>query len=155
ARGGQGGRRGLVAALLLHHAAAAAADARAGARVLGRGLAARVRPVLHHDRGRPVQLDADGRVLDLPHLVRQLPPRLRRGDVDPHDAGAGRGQRRAAAAGPALGGHGLVPLRAALPRAGWWAVSLAFGALFIFPLYLTVMQSLKTSAEAAASPPTL
>jgi multiple sugar transport system permease protein len=44
---------------------------------------------------------------------------------------------------------------ARVPRAAWWAACLAFGALFVFPLYLTVTQSLKTSAEAAASPPTL
>jgi multiple sugar transport system permease protein len=44
---------------------------------------------------------------------------------------------------------------ARVPRAAWWAGCLAFGALFVFPLYLTVTQSLKTSAEAAASPPTL
>jgi multiple sugar transport system permease protein len=46
-------------------------------------------------------------------------------------------------------------MTARVPRAAWWAACLAFGALFVFPLYLTVMQSLKTSAEAAASPPTL
>jgi multiple sugar transport system permease protein len=45
--------------------------------------------------------------------------------------------------------------RAPVPRVAWWAACLAFGALFVFPLYLTVAQSLKTSAEAAASPPTL
>jgi multiple sugar transport system permease protein len=44
---------------------------------------------------------------------------------------------------------------ARVPRAAWWAACLAFGALFVFPLYLTVTQSLKTSAEAAATPPTL
>ena len=42
-----------------------------------------------------------------------------------------------------------------MPRAAWWAACLAFGALFLFPLYLTVAQSLKAPAEAAASPPTL
>jgi multiple sugar transport system permease protein len=42
-----------------------------------------------------------------------------------------------------------------LPRAAWWAGCLAFGALFVFPLYLTLVQSLKTPAEAAATPPTL
>jgi multiple sugar transport system permease protein len=42
-----------------------------------------------------------------------------------------------------------------LPRAGWWAICLAFAALFVFPLYLTIMQSLKSPTEAAAVPPTL
>jgi multiple sugar transport system permease protein len=42
-----------------------------------------------------------------------------------------------------------------LPRAAWWVACLAFGALFVFPLYLTLGQSLKSPAEAAASPPTL
>jgi multiple sugar transport system permease protein len=42
-----------------------------------------------------------------------------------------------------------------IPRAAWWLACLALGALFVLPLYLTVAQSLKTSTEAAASPPTL
>ena len=49
----------------------------------------------------------------------------------------------------------MTALRLRLPRAGWWLACLAFGALFVFPLYLTVAQSLKSPAEAAASPPTL
>jgi len=49
----------------------------------------------------------------------------------------------------------VTALRMRLPRAGWWLACLAFGALFVFPLYLTVAQSLKSPAEAAASPPTL
>ena len=46
-------------------------------------------------------------------------------------------------------------LRMRLPHAGWWLAAVAFGALFVFPLYLTVAQSLKPPIEAAATPPTL
>jgi multiple sugar transport system permease protein len=44
---------------------------------------------------------------------------------------------------------------ARVPRTAWWMACLALGALFALPLYLTIAQSLKTSREAAASPPTL
>ena len=44
-------------------------------------LAARVRPVLHHDRGPAVQPDGDGRLLHLPELVPVPASRVRRGAV--------------------------------------------------------------------------
>ena len=46
-------------------------------------------------------------------------------------------------------------MTARVPRTAWWTACLALGALFALPIYLTIAQSLKTSGEAAASPPTL
>ena len=48
-----------------------------------------------------------------------------------------------------------IALRRSVPRWGWWVVCLALSVLFLYPLYVMLSQSLKTSREAAASPPTL
>ncbi len=49
----------------------------------------------------------------------------------------------------------LVDLRQAMPALAWWVVCSALAALFIFPIYLMVMQSVKPLDEAVAIPPTL
>jgi multiple sugar transport system permease protein len=45
--------------------------------------------------------------------------------------------------------------RRTLPTAAWWAVSVIFAALFIFPIYVAITSSLKGPKEAARIPPTL
>jgi multiple sugar transport system permease protein len=42
-----------------------------------------------------------------------------------------------------------------MPKAAWWVVSVAFAAMFIYPLYAAIASSLKDPKEAAAVPPTL
>jgi multiple sugar transport system permease protein len=42
-----------------------------------------------------------------------------------------------------------------MPTAAWWAVCVAFAAMFIYPLYVAIAASLKGPKEAAAIPPTL
>jgi multiple sugar transport system permease protein len=45
--------------------------------------------------------------------------------------------------------------RRAVPRAAWWIVNVSLAALFLYPFWVVVSQSIKTPAEAAAAPPTL
>jgi multiple sugar transport system permease protein len=45
--------------------------------------------------------------------------------------------------------------RRVMPKAAWWGVCVAFAALFIYPFYVAIAQSLKDPKEAAAVPPTL
>ena len=47
------------------------------------------------------------------------------------------------------------PQRRVMPKAAWWAVSIAFAVMFIFPIYVAISSSLKTPQEAAQIPPTL
>ena len=47
------------------------------------------------------------------------------------------------------------PQRRVMPKAAWWAVSIAFTVMFIFPIYVAISSSLKTPKEAAQIPPTL
>jgi multiple sugar transport system permease protein len=42
-----------------------------------------------------------------------------------------------------------------VPRAGWWIINLSLAALFLYPFWVVVSQSIKSPAEAAAAPPTL
>jgi multiple sugar transport system permease protein len=42
-----------------------------------------------------------------------------------------------------------------MPRAAWWGTCIALAALFVYPLYVTLSQSLKDPQEAAAIPPTV
>lgn len=42
-----------------------------------------------------------------------------------------------------------------MPKAAWWVVCVAFAAMFIYPLYVAIAQSLKDPKEAAAAPPTV
>jgi multiple sugar transport system permease protein len=41
-----------------------------------------------------------------------------------------------------------------MPRAAWWGTCSALALLFVYPLYVMISQSLKSPAEAAATPPT-
>ena len=171
--GGRGNRRRqALADDALRHAAAAAAHARAGARVLGGRLAAGVRPVLHHDQRRAEQLDDHRRLPDLPDLVRPVPPGLRGGTVGAADGGARRRQRHPVAAAAQHGARMSPPHRRihhgprsdprrpgaparrprrVMPKAAWWAVSIAFAVMFIFPIYVAISSSLKTPQEARRS----
>src|SRR4051812_41758694 len=45
--------------------------------------------------------------------------------------------------------------RRTLPKAAWWAISIVFAVLFIFPIYVAITSSLKGPQEAAQIPPTL
>jgi multiple sugar transport system permease protein len=45
--------------------------------------------------------------------------------------------------------------RRAVPRATWWIVNVSLAALFLYPFWVVVSQSIKTPIEAAAAPPTL
>lgn len=45
--------------------------------------------------------------------------------------------------------------RRLMPTAAWWAVCIAFAALFIYPIYVAIASSLKDPKEAASIPPTL
>jgi multiple sugar transport system permease protein len=49
----------------------------------------------------------------------------------------------------------MTGVRRMMPRAAWWATCSALAVLFLYPLYVMLAQSLKTPAEAAATPPTL
>src|SRR3712207_5099115 len=40
-----------------------------------------------------------------------------------------------------------------MPRAAWWGTSAALAALFVYPIYVMLQQSLKDPREAAATPP--
>lgn len=50
--------------------------------------------------------------------------------------------------------HGLAAVRDSMPQIAWWLVCSLITALMLFPLVMLVLTSLKTSAEASASPPT-
>jgi multiple sugar transport system permease protein len=45
--------------------------------------------------------------------------------------------------------------RRILPKGAWWAISVIFAAMFIFPIYIAITSSLKGPKEAAQIPPTL
>src|SRR3954466_12162107 len=45
--------------------------------------------------------------------------------------------------------------RSRMPSGAWWVVSVAFAAMFLYPLYVVITSSLKDPKEAAAIPPTL
>jgi multiple sugar transport system permease protein len=66
--------------------------------------------------------------------------------VDPFAAGG--------SAGPAKPSSDRSSARRALPTAAWWAVCLCLAVIFLYPLYIMVVQSLKTPTEAAVAPPT-
>ena len=42
-----------------------------------------------------------------------------------------------------------------MPKAAWWVVCVALAAMFFYPIYVAIAQSLKEPKEAAAVPPTL
>jgi multiple sugar transport system permease protein len=42
-----------------------------------------------------------------------------------------------------------------VPKAAWWGVCIVLAAMFIYPVYVAISQSLKDPKEAAAVPPTL
>ncbi|GLY18998.1 carbohydrate ABC transporter permease [Kineosporia rhizophila] len=49
----------------------------------------------------------------------------------------------------------LLEVRRSLPRAAWWAACLSVAAIVLYPLWIMLSQSLKSSAEATENPPTL
>lgn len=42
-----------------------------------------------------------------------------------------------------------------VPRTAWWIINLSLAALFLYPFWVVLSQSIKSPAEAAAAPPTL
>jgi multiple sugar transport system permease protein len=49
----------------------------------------------------------------------------------------------------------IAEVRRALPRAAWWAVCVCLSVIVLYPLYIMLSQSLKSSAEATQNPPTM
>lgn len=43
----------------------------------------------------------------------------------------------------------------ATPRAAWWLINVSLAALFLYPFWVVISQSIKSPTEAAAAPPTL
>src|SRR5208282_5870806 len=130
-------------------------------------LDAGVRPVLHHDVGRPAWADVHGRLLDLSKLFRVVQTRLRRGAVDradPHhprlfDAAdhpdrEERGEMTSAALAPDAPAIAARRPRRLAPTAYLTAaISIAVIAVMGAPIVLSTLASIKTAADASASPP--
>lgn len=49
----------------------------------------------------------------------------------------------------------LLDVRRSLPRAAWWAACLSVSVIVLYPLWIMLSQSVKSSAEATENPPTL
>ena len=128
-------------------------------------LAPGVRPVLHHDRRPAVQPDLDGRLLHLQELVPVPASRVRGGPVA--DPGADHPRLHGRPDGPDAPERDVTAVTVRAPVARAWsrvwagrnrylvgAVCLTICVFMLTPIVLSMLASVKTTAEAAAIPPT-